>query len=333
MTDHRPKSRRSRVKFVLYALLLIAAAVALAWLFGPREPVKVNGSFDPAVIGSDVDVYLEETEARVADLRSNAAKEIVWAYPESRAKTPLALVYLHGFSAAKGEIRPVPDLAAAELGANLFYTRLAGHGRDERAMANVTVADWVRDLREAVAIGERIGEKVILVATSTGGTLAALAATLPDMKDRIDGIVFVSPNFAIQSRAAPLLTMPFARSILPVVVGAERSFEARNEEHAANWTTRYPTVSLLPMAALVRHVRTLQFEAIDVSALFIFHPEDEVVDHAVTAEVAERWGGPSEIVRMETSDDPSNHVVAGDIMSPSNNSAVRDAIIEFVRDQ
>jgi alpha-beta hydrolase superfamily lysophospholipase len=323
--------RRSRIKIVVYLLLAFILLVAIAFLLGPREPVDLTIRFDPARIGNDVEAYLEKTEAEIPDLRASAAKEIIWAYPESRAKTPAALVYLHGFSAAKGEIRPVPEMVAEELGANLFFSRLAGHGRDGRAMASPSVGDWVNDTAEAIAIGERIGEKVVIVSTSTGGTLATLAAHHPDMKDRIDGIVFVSPNFKLQSSAAKLLTSPFARQIVPVLVGEERSFEPRNAEHAENWTTRYPTVSLLPMAAMVEHVAALPHDRTNIPALFIFNPDDEVVDHEATVEIAERWGGPTTIVRANSSDDPSNHVIAGNIMSPSNNNAAAVAIAGFIR--
>ncbi|MDD4273595.1 MAG: hypothetical protein PHG14_07705 [Desulfobacter postgatei] len=38
-------------------------------------------------------------------------------------------VYIHGFSATRKETAPLSDLVAKTLNANLFYTRLSGHGR------------------------------------------------------------------------------------------------------------------------------------------------------------------------------------------------------------
>jgi esterase/lipase len=58
----------------------------------------------------------------------------VWANPD-KTKTPCAIVYLHGFSATRQETAPLSDLVAAQLGAYLYYTRLAGHGRGGEAMA------------------------------------------------------------------------------------------------------------------------------------------------------------------------------------------------------
>ena len=115
------------------------------------------------------------SEALIDGIRKTAAKEVIWAR-EDRARTPLSLVYVHGFSASKAELRPVPDRAAERLGANLFFTRLTGHGRDGAAMGTARAEDWMRDMAEAVAVGKALGERVVLMGTSMGGALTALAA-------------------------------------------------------------------------------------------------------------------------------------------------------------
>jgi alpha-beta hydrolase superfamily lysophospholipase len=325
-----PPRKRSRIKTVLYVLIALIVILAGLWVFGPREPVETALRFDPAVIGEDIEAYLAEREARFDDIVEDAEKQLVWAFPASRAKTPVALVYVHGFSASPGEIRPTPDLAAEALGANLFYTRLAGHGRSDDAMAEPTVQDWLNDVAEAVAIGERIGERVVLIGTSTGGTLAAIAALHPDLKDRIAGIVFVSPNFKVQAAGSEVLTAPFARQLVPLIVGAERSFEPENELHAQFWTERYPSTALLPMAASVAHANAQFYENTSIPALFVFSDDDQVVDHTVTRQIAERWGGPAEIVAVEETEDPYRHVIAGDALSPSNSQMMADMIADWV---
>lgn len=323
----RKRSRIRTVFIILVALVLILAAL---WVFGPREPVDTVLRFEPGVIGADVEAYLAAEEARFDDIVDGAAKQIVWAFPASKSKTPVALVYVHGFSASAGEIRPTTDMAAEALGANLFYTRLTGHGRDGDAMAEATVQDWLDDMAEAIAIGERLGERVMLVSTSTGGTLAAIAALHPDLADRIDGIVFVSPNFRLKAGGSAVLTLPFARTIVPLVIGAERGFEPENPLHAQFWTEQYPSTALLPMAAAVKHAGTLLHENADMAALFVFSDDDTIVDHAVTRQIAERWGEPAEIFAVTQSDDINNHVIAGDALSPSNNQPIAEAIVTWV---
>ena len=115
---------------IMYGLVALAAAIAAVWGFGPRVETNTVTSFDPASIGTDPDAYLAASEAKVSDVHDNLQKEIIWAYPASKAKTPLAIIYIHGFSASKNETRPVPDMAAKALGANLYLTRLTGHGID-----------------------------------------------------------------------------------------------------------------------------------------------------------------------------------------------------------
>lgn len=317
------------LKKIASGLLVIIAILAVVFVLGPRPQADLVTAFDASVIGEDPDAYLATSEAAFDDVRDGLGKEIVWADPATKAKSEFALVYLHGFSASKGEIRPVPDQVAKALGANLYFNRLAGHGRTGDAMAEATTQAWMDDLAEAIAIGEMLGEKVVLVTTSTGGTLAKAGYAVNRLMDPVAGIVFVSPNFKINNAMAPLLTMPWAATLLPVISGAERSFEPENEAHATLWTTKYPTVALFPMAALVRDAADIDAANIKVPALFLFDDEDRVVDAATTRHVAGTWGGPAEILTIPDNDDPYNHVIAGDALSPGTTQQAVDAIVNW----
>lgn len=317
-----------------YVLLTLFAVAAALWLLGPRETFE-RTAFDPATIGDDLDAWAAAREAGTPDLTPGAGREIVWADPAAKAKTPLALVYLHGFSATKEEIRPVVDDVAAALGANLFYARLAGHGRGAAAMAEPRAGDWWRDTQEAVEVGRRLGERVILIGASTGATLATLAVADEAAGADVAGLIAVSPNYLFKGAPIPLLTAPFARQVLPVALGAERSWEPMNDEQAKWWTTTYPLVAVLPMAATVAEAATLNYRRIDTPALMIFNDADEVVDHAVTRAVAKRWGAPVEIVNLDVApgEAPSNHIIAGRIVAPSATKAAADAMIRWLEAQ
>jgi alpha-beta hydrolase superfamily lysophospholipase len=163
-----------------------------------------------------------------------------------------------------------------------------------------------------------VGARVVLITTSTGGTLAAAAAQDPALMEGVAGIVFVSPNFGVNSPLAPLLTWPAARVWLPLVAGETRAWKPLNEAHARFWTTEYPSVSVLPMAALVKAVAALDPGAARVPALFYVSPDDRIVRPDITARVAAEWGGPATVIEVATGpgDDPASHVIAGDIVSP-----------------
>ena len=311
----------------------LAVLIALIWVFGPREPVDGPVAFDAADIGEDIDAYLYQRERNVPGLKRGAQKHVLWHDPVSKARTPLSVVYIHGFSASLHEIRPVPDAVAAALGANLYFTRLTGHGQDGAALARASAADWRGDVAEALEIGRRIGEKVIVIATSAGGSLATLAALDPEDGRDLAGIVFVSPNFRLKHGSAWTLTAPFARQVVPMLVGAERGFAPANADHGQWWTPRYPTTALMPMAALAKAAREAEVEAATVPALFLFSDADRVVDAAETRAVAARWGGPVSLwpVEPELGDDPEAHVIAGDILSPGLTEAAIAQILEWAK--
>ncbi len=289
-------------------------------------------AFADSVIGGDLDAWLATREAAFGDVTPGAEKAIVWADPAGKVRTKLALVYVHGFSATRQEIAPVPQLAAKALGANLFLTRLAGHGRGSAAMAEPVVNDWMIDMAEAMAIGRRLGDRVVVIGTSTGGALAVLAAFDPNLSADLAGLVLVSPNFGVNSVLAPLLTMPFARQILPLLAGKERGFEPVNAANAKYWTTKYPTVSVLPMGALVKAAVALPFENAGVPALFLISDADQVVNPARTRRVAGKWGAAHELVAvtMGLDDDAYAHVLAGDILSPGQTERVVEKMTEWI---
>ncbi|MBU3000681.1 lysophospholipase [Roseovarius nubinhibens] len=305
----------------------VLALVTLA----PREPVEMGATFEPRKFGEGVDVYLEVMESRFDDIRDGAQKRIVWAGP-SEMRTPLSIVYVHGFSASSEEIRPVPDRVAEALGANLFFTRLSGHGRGAEAMGEPRVGDWMQDMAEALAVGRAIGDEVIVIGTSTGATLAHAALFDAAMAEKIRGVVLISPNYGINNPMAPLLTWPGARQWLPLVAGARRSFEPQNEGHAKFWTTEYPSTAVFPMAALVAHVRGMDHANLSVPALFYYDDGDQVVRPDLTDGVVAHWGGAATRGRpvLTETDDRFAHVVAGDILSPGNTGRAVEEIVAWV---
>lgn len=322
---------RALGRFLFGAGLIMAAF----FLFAPRELADLTPGFDPASLPEgapgSLDDWLATREAKYPDIVPGTEKRIVWAAGPGQP-TKIALVYLHGFSATSEEIRPVPDIVAHNLGANLYYTRLTGHGRGSAAMGEATVADWVNDLAEAVAIGGWLGEKVYLIGTSTGGTLAAIAANDPVLSPQIAGVVMISPNFDQNIPHTQLLTWPLARYWVPLVLGPERGFTPHNEGHGKFWTTRYASVAVVPMAALARAARGLDFFSVATAALVLYSPLDTVVKPQATQAVAASWAGPMVMqeITLGPGDDPDHHVIAGDILSPSQTAPIADLITRWI---
>ncbi|UWQ16878.1 carboxylesterase [Jannaschia sp. M317] len=310
---------------MIWGLILLGLAGTAIWLFGPYEEVETQIDFDPAAVPADIDGWLSDRESQVADLRPDAAKRVLWAGAPGQ-RSAVSLVYLHGFSADLWETRPVTDRLAETLGANVFYQRLAGHGRDGDAMAEPAAGDWLEDVAEAMEIGRRIGDRVVIIGASTGGTLAAVLAADPGLATQrrdLAGVILISPNFKVANPIASLLSWPAARQWVPLIAGETRRFEPANARHAKHWTHEYPTRALLPMQALLDYAMRLDWAQAEIPALFYFSPEDTVVDAETTEGVAARWAGPVQISRvtLPAGDDPHHHVIAGDILSPGHTPA------------
>lgn len=281
---------------------------------------------DLATIEADI----AAAEAQVPGLRPGCEKRIVWAGAPA-VKTKVSLLYIHGFSASPEELRPLPDLVAESIGANIHFTRLTGHGQDGAAMGAARFEDWQRDVAEAVEIALAIGDEVVLMGCSTGCTLATLAL--------VDGVqtkaaIHVSPNFGLRNRAAQIvMDMPGVKHWGHLVAGKSRSFDPISEAHTAYWTTEYPTQAVHAMADAVRAVRHADLGKVTVPALFAYNEDDQVVHPKDTKRVIARWGGPTDIVQLKQGpgDDEMGHVMAGDVFSPGQTAPLAERISAWLK--
>ena len=318
-------------------LLAILALVAVAmWLFGPYEKIDLDASFEPRKFGEGVQVYFESVESQVAGITPGTEKRVIWQPGFKEQRTPVSVLYVHGFSATSQEIRPVPDRIADALGANLVYTRLQGHGLGGDELAAASPSVWMMDLAEGLAAARAVGEKVVVISTSTGGTLVAAAAALdPDMSQKVAAMIFVSPNFGVNDPLAFLMTWPAARYWLPWAMGGERQSSSTDPDKIKYWTGTYPWSALPPMGALVKRVAGLNFATASVPALFWFSEDDRVVRPDITRRVAAEWGEPASVktVTIGPGDDKSSHVIAGDIMSPGQTEPAVTGMLAWLAEQ
>src|SRR5258706_6613215 len=178
------------------------------YFLGPEPDRPVWDKTMPAVPQEPhaLEQYVAANEARHRIKPDNEAR-IIWA-DSSKKKTPYSVIYLHGFTASQKEGDPVHLQFAREFGCNLYLSRLADHGIDTtEVLLNFTVDRLWETSKQALAIGKAIGDKVIIVSTSTGGTIALeLAADYPE-----DGVALInlSPNIALTNSSAWLLSTPW----------------------------------------------------------------------------------------------------------------------------
>ena len=277
---------------------------------------------------ADIDAWLAAREAEVPNLRDGCSKSIVWA-GKAGVQTDIAVLYIHGFSATGHELRPLPDLVAMGLNANLHFTRLTGHGQDGAAMGDATFAAWRADVDEALMVANTIGKRVLVIGCSTGCTLAVDALV---RGAQISGLVCISPNFGLFNKVAQLLLdLPLAKYWGPLVAGRTRSFDPINDGHAAYWTTHYPTRAVFPMGEAVRAVRRADLSQVRTPAMFAFNISDQVVSAAATQNVIDRWAGRMTVhgIMQGPADDAMGHVMAGNVFSPGQTKPLAAAILRW----
>lgn len=320
--------KKSMIRNIIIITVSGFALLSILFLLGPR--VSLDYTIRPLNLPENLDEYLANSETKVPNLISETQKSIVWA-DKVGVQTPLSIVYFPGYSATRQEIVPLPEMLAKSLNANLFYTRFTGHGRDGKAMLEGSVDAWMNDAHEALEIGRRLGKKVIIVAMSTGCTIATILATLPDAQ-WMDSLIFFSPNYALYDKKGNLLAWPWGGLMAELFIGKERSWEPKTKEQEMYWTTRYPTRSLLAMIGVVKLVESVDFSEIKVPVQIIYSPEDQVVDATVTEARFKEFGSArKELFPFKDSDDPSDHILVGDIISPSTNDFMARKILQFIQ--
>jgi pimeloyl-ACP methyl ester carboxylesterase len=311
-------------------LLLVFVVVSVVYLFGPSPETPRYVKDWPNVPSlAKLDTWVQERE-RAVKLRPDNEARIVWANDSLRAKTPYAIVYLHGFSASQEEGDPAHREAAAFVGANLYLARLSEHGKDTaEQLLHLTADSYWESAKEALAIGAMLGDQVILMGTSTGGTQALqLAAAFPD---RVAGLVLYSPNIAINDPNAWLLNNPWGLQIARLVLGGKYNHPQDDRPiYKQYWNKPYrleATVQLQEMLETTMLPETFQAIKQPVLMLYYFQDEahqDRVVRVDAMLKMFDQLGTPATQKRAVAMPKTGDHVMASPIKSGDVDGVIRE---------
>ena len=275
-----------------------------------------------------IDQFLATEEAKFDDLVPGTERSVRWF--NGRQQTDLSIIYLHGFSASSKEISPTVERLADQLNANLYYTRLAGHGRSDDAMLDGNVRAWLNNTRQAYKIGAMIGKKVIVISTSTGGTLATWLVS-QDFADKLLTNIMISPNYGVNSKLGGIVRWSLGLAFAKWLKGPYYSFEPLSDLHAYYWTERYPIEALPPMFELLDTIEGIDKSRIELPQLVIFSANDQVVNPAKIEKTIKQFSHSEvTIKRFKNSTDPYQHVLAGDAVSPESTAEMVKIIFSYV---
>ena len=247
------------------------------------------------------------------------------------ARSEWVVLAIHGYSASRQETAPLAELVASELGANLVEARLTGHGHKDKPLADTTAEHWLADARRVLTAAAEIGDKIIVIGTSTGATLAAAMLDQPSAEP-IDTLVMISPNFLPQAAGAQWLTRPFGRQLAYLLAGETRCWEPHNEQQEKYWSTCAPTAAAVEMMRLVDRARRVWPTRMDQRLLVFYSADDQVVAPEATLDAYAAVEARDQLlVEVTNADDPSDHVLAGEILSPGTTRQIADEIVAFIR--
>jgi pimeloyl-ACP methyl ester carboxylesterase len=309
------------MKRLAWIIVIILGSLSVIYVLGPKPEPPV---YDPRLpeLPSDpgaLEARIAGTEALRKVKPDNQAR-IVW-FDTLHRKTPYAVVYLHGFSASQEEGDPVHEQFARTFGCNLYLARLAEHGIDTSdALVGLTADKYWNSVKEALAVGMQIGEKVILMGTSTGGTNALqLAATYPD---KVHALILYSPNIEIFDPSAPLLNDPWGLQIARQVIGSKYILtKNQTENYRKYWSSKYRLEAVVNLQEMVETTMTAEnFVRVKQPTLLLYYYKDEVHQDSVVKvsamrEMFETLGTPEALKRATSIPTAGNHVIASWVIS------------------
>jgi alpha-beta hydrolase superfamily lysophospholipase len=304
-------------------LLIVLGVLIVAYLLGPKPPKPVLSKDLPGIQGSisSLESIIQKHEALVPVRPDNEAR-IIWANDSLHERTDYCLLYLHGFSASYFEGYPTNVEFAKRYGCNAYFPRLASHGLiTENALIDMTPDRLWEDSKEALLVARTLGKKVIIMSTSTGGTLALqLAADFPEY---VEGLILYSPNIRINNGAAFLLSKPWGLQIARKVYKSKyrvtnENFESKDCQY---WYCKYRLEAVVYLQQLVDATMKPETYKKVTAPVFLGYyykdseNQDQVVKVDAMLDMFDKLGTPSDKKIKQAFPNAGQHVIACELTS------------------
>ncbi len=321
------------VKSIKYFLIILAGLIIL-YLLGPK-PTKPL--IDPTLpsIESDIQVLeskITESESQFTRLKPDNQARIIWADSSKKQKTAYSVVYLHGLGASQGDGFPVHTEFSRRYGCNMYLSRLYGHGIDsEDALQNLTPENYLESAMHAVSIGKKIGKKVIIMATSTGGTLALIIASY---HPEIAGLILYSPNIDFYDQASSILIKPWGLYLARLSKWSNYTSSDDPDSVRKYWYSKYRIEALVSVKSLLFHEMNPRTFSRIHQPLFVgyYYKNDSIQDNRVSVprilEMFEQVSTSPTTKRKVAFPYAGSHIIASSIFSKDINS-VRKETFKF----
>src|SRR6056300_1764949 len=309
-------------------LFLILGAV---YLVGPRVDTPVF-SKDTPYVPADLDSlqsWIKKRELEKGNVRQDNESKIYF-YDSLPKKTKYSVVYLHGFTASGKEGDPVHKIIAKAFGANLYVPRLHGHGlEEEEPMLNFNNDDFWESGKEALEIGKRLGEKVILLGTSHGGALSLSLGEDP----AIAALGLFGPNITVFDPKAILLSKPWGLQISRLVKGGNYHYmQSEKEEKKKYWTTKSRLEAATHMQKFLDlKMRKSTFKKIELPVFLGYYykndsMQDKVVSVPAMLKMFDQLGTADSLKHKVAFTDIKDHVLTSSLSTAAYEAVALEAI-------
>lgn len=276
---------------IVIRILIIVAVLASVYLLGPKFPKPDFGNQLPDIsVGIDsIAGYVRQQESQF-HIKPDNESIILWGDSINRS-TEYVLLYLHGFSASRYEGFPITHDFVKEFKMNAYLPRLAEHGLvDEDPLLNMTPERLYASAREALVIAHKLGKKVIIMGTSTGGSLGLMLAA--EFPAEVSGLILYSPNIQIKQKTAALLSGPWGLQIGRLAFGGK--YRTTDDEPGSKtceyWNCRYRVEAAVYLQQLVEaRMNAAEFAKVKVPVFLAYYYKDrEHQDQTVEVKAAIR---------------------------------------------
>ncbi len=315
-------------------LLILILLLVVIYLLGPRPPKPDLNKNLPSISTSigTIENYVKQNDEGLK-LKTDNESRIVWYNDSVHERTDYCLLYLHGFSASWYEGYPANVEFAKHFGFNAYLPRLADHGIDTtEALINMTPDRLWESAKNALMIARSLGKKVIIMSTSTGGTLSLKLAS--DFPEYVDALIMYSPNIRINNGAAFLLSKPWGLQIGRKATGGK--YRITNEDFQSKdcqyWNCKYRVEALVYLQQLVDATMNKEtFENVTAPVFLGYYYKDkEQQDHTVKVDAMlkmfDQLSTSPDKKEKEAFPEAGEHVIACELTSGCYKQVIAETI-------
>ena len=300
----RPSRTLVSIAAISAGTILVALLASFIWLtLMPLDLATLADRPSPSAPSRNYDEAMAafaEVKAREASL--NLHPRCPSTLLTHGQKTARVVIYFHGLTSCPAQ----GDALGARLfamGYTVYLPRMFGHGEADpltRSLADLTAEHLVDLGNESVDMAQGLGEEVVVVGLSAGGTIAAWAA---QYRADVDTAVIVSPFFGPYvippwaTHAATTLTLALPNLVL--LWNPTENVSPQDEDYPFPRPATHALAQIMRLGRLVHEGAGKGPPAARTIAMLL-NDADIAVSNALSHQLIALWAGHSHQVALKT---------------------------------